>query len=368
MVVGADPRGGEGRGVVAAASYEARVHGIRSAMPIGEAYRRCPEAAFIRPDGKLYARASRAVRELFRAVTPDVEVVSIDEAYLDLTGTERLHGEPRAAAEKLRRTIADRTRLPASMGLGSTKTIAKIASEFAKPNGFLHVLPGAERVFLDNLPLARMPGIGPKTRERLERANLRRVGDLVRVGPEVVGSLLGERGTELCSRAEGLDRSRVVSRDRPKSISRETTFDEDTSDIAHCEAILFRLGEHACHDLRAHGLTARTITLKLRYDDFTTVTRSVTLDAATDNDHKVGVEARRLYRQLSRRAPVRLIGVGLSNLDDVAPQGDLFATRRSRSWERLTTPIDRLRDRFGFDAVQLGTTLDLHRPRDGDSE
>lgn len=360
VVVGADPRGGKGRGVVAAASYEAREFGIHSAMPIGEAWRRCPDAAWLRGSPDLYRRAARAVRSIFERFTPAVEPVSIDEAYLDLSGTERLHGDPAATAERLRTAIVEETRLPVSMGLGTSKTIAKIASTLAKPAGFLRVFPGREAAFLAPLPLARMPGIGPATRERLESFNLRTLGDLARIDPELMSAMFGEHGRSLSARSVGKDEGAVEARERPKSISRETTFEDDTADVAYCEAVLGYLAERACRDLRGHGLTARTVTLKLRYRDFTTVTRRTTLDTPTDADRTVAEAARRLFRAAwARRVNVRLLGVGLANLVDAAPQLDLFAEPRDAAWERLLAPLDRLRDRWGFGAVKTGTTWAL---------
>lgn len=365
VVVGADPRGGRGRGVVAAASYEARAHGIRSAMPIGEAYRRCPAAAWLPGSPDLYRRAARAVRSVLARFTPAVEPVSIDEAYLDLTGTERLHGPPRATAERIRRAIRDETRLPVSMGLATTKAVAKIASDLCKPGGFLEVLPGREAAFLAPLPLERMPGIGPATRERLWQFNLRTLGDLARLDPELATGVFGDYGASLSARARGSD-ERVVSGDEPpKSVSRECTFEADTADVEFCESMLWYLSERAARDLRSHRLTARTVTLKLRYRDFTTLTRSHTLNTPTDSERQVAGVARDLFRAAyARRVSVRLLGVGLSNLVSAAPQLDLFSAPRELAWERLIGPLDGLRDRFGFGSVRAGSSILLSRSGD----
>lgn len=359
VVVGADPRGGKGRGVVAAASYEARAYGLHSAMPMREAWRLCPHAVYLPGSFDRYRDAARAVRRVFRRFTPAVDPVSIDEAYLDLTGTDRLHGPPAATAERIRRAIREETGLPASLGLASSRTVAKIASELAKPEGFLWVWPGREAAFLAPLPLERMPGIGPATLEALKRFNLRRLGDLARLDPELLGLAFGERGPQLFARARGEDDgAEIAPRELPKSISRECTFGEDTTDPAFCEAMLHYLTERACRDLRGHRMTARTVTLKLRYRDFTTVTRSATLMTPTDSDRVVAGTARDLFRvAYARRVQVRLLGVGLSNLIRAAPQLDLFADPRELAWERLLAPLDRLRSRYGFDAVRSGPTL-----------
>ncbi len=367
VVVGADPRGGHGRGVVAAASYEARVFGIHSAMPIGEAYRRCPDGVYVTGHRELYARAARAVRHVFAQFTPAVEPVSIDEAYLDLTGTERLHGPPAETAERIRSAILEQTRLPVSMGLGTTKTIAKIASELAKPEGFLRVLPGREAAFVAPLPLRCLPGVGPATRKRLVKYNLKTVGDLVRLDQDILTNVLGEQGSHFVARATGGDGTRVASRVYPKSVSRECTFDIDTTDLRFCEAMLFYLSERACHDLRTQHLTARTVTLKLRYHDFTTVSRSITLSSPTDSDRAVAKAAGELFRAACGPRPkIRLLGVGLSNLVAEAPQLELFASPRARAWDRLMGPIDRLRKRYGIDAVRSGPTLALRDPSEVD--
>ena len=358
VVVGADPRGGRGRGVVAAASYEARVYGIHSAMSISEAYRLCPDAVWLPGRPSLYAKAGRAVRRLFRRVTPAVEPVSIDEAYLDLSGTERLHGPPAVTADRLRRRILDETGLSASLGLATSKVVAKIASELAKPAGFLHVWPGHEAALLSPLPIDRMPGIGPAMRARLHEFNVRTLGDLAGIDAPFLQAAFGEWGPLLHDRARGEDGVEVHEQERPKSVSRETTFDEDTTDLERCEAVLFHLAERAARDLRSHGLTARTVVLKLRYRDFTTITRRTTLATPTDSDRVIAAQARDLFRgAYARRVAVRLLGVGLVNLVDAAPQLDLFAEPRALAWERLVGALDRLRDRWGFDAVRTGPTL-----------
>jgi nucleotidyltransferase/DNA polymerase involved in DNA repair len=364
VVVGADPRGGRGRGVVAAASYEARVFGVHSAMPIGEAYRRCPDGVYVGGHRDLYARAARAVRRVFAQFTPAIEPVSIDEAYLDLTGTERLHGPPARTAERIRSAVLEQTRLPVSMGLGTTKTIAKIASDLAKPEGFLQVLPGREAVFLAPLPLRCLPGVGPATRERLVKYNLKTVGDLARLDQDILTGVLGEQGSHFLARATGGGGGRVASRDHPKSVSRECTFDTDTTDLEFCEAMLFYLSERVCHDLRTQRLSTRTVTLKLRHHDFTTVARSITLPSPTDSDRTVAKTARELFHAACGPRPkIRLLGVGLSNLVAEAPQLELFASPRALAWDRLMAPLDRLRKRYGPDAVRSGPTLAL-RDRD----
>jgi DNA polymerase-4 len=302
------------------------------------------------------------VRAVLQRFTPAVETVSIDEAYLDLSGTERLHGPPRATAERIHRAIREETRLPVSMGLATTKAVAKIASDLCKPEGFLEVWPGREAAFLAPLPLDRMPGIGPATRERLWQFNLRTLGDLARLDPELVTGVFGDYGASLSARARGADERAVHADEPPKSVSRECTFEEDTADVEFCESMLWYLSERAARDLRSHRLTARTVTLKLRYRDFTTVTRSHTLASPTDNERQVAGVARDLFRAAyARRVSVRLLGVGLSNLVAAAPQLDLFAAPRELAWERLIGPLDGLRDRFGFGAVRAGSSILLAR-------
>jgi len=352
VVVGGDP---DGRGVVAAASYEARKYGIHSAMPLRTAQRLCPHAIFLHSNLQDYAGYSRRVYRIFERYTPDVQAVSIDEAYLDLTGTERLHGPGIAAAEKIKIEIKERLGLTASVGVATNRLVAKVASELAKPNGLCAVTAGFEASFLAPLAIGRLPGVGEATKERLRTLGVRRMGQLARIDKDVLERAFGKMGVWLHERSNGIDASPVEVRSLPKSISRETTFDEDTADTAKMERTLFRLVERVGRALRKEKLQARCITLKLRYSDFRTVTRSVTLREGTDLDAVIYEHVKELFlRAYARRARVRLLGVGASHFTSGAWQERFVGELDVRKLKRLYKAIDTVRDRYGEDALRLG--------------
>lgn len=349
VVVGGDP---SGRGVVASASYEARRYGIHSAMPAGEAKRRCPQLIFVRGNFEAYKRASEAVGKILERCTPLVEWASIDEAYLELTGTERLFGAAVETADKLRRAIERRLRLSASIGIGTNKLIAKIASNRCKPRGLMQVFPGKEEAFLAPLPVGELPGIGPRMQERLRFLGVRTLGELRRLDPQALGAVFGSLGPWLVARAAGRDCSPVARDTDPKSVSRETTFPDDTNDRALLEEILFRLCGEVGSRLRGKSLRGRTVTLKIRYADFHTITRSVTARRPLDLDHEIYAAALKLMEAaLNRRVRVRLLGVGLTNLEVHARQLDLFASSEQRQREALTLQVDAIRRRYGYEAI-----------------
>ena len=352
VVVGGDP---DGRGVVAAASYEARKYGIHSAMPLRTAKRLCPHAVFLHSNLQDYAGYSRRVYRIFERYTPDVQAVSIDEAYLDLTGTERLHGPGIAAAEKIKLEIKKRLKLTASVGVATNRLVAKVASELAKPNGLCAVLPGFEASFLAPLKIGRLPGVGDTTKERLVALGVRRIGQLAQIDKDLLVRAFGKMGLWLHERSNGIDTGGVEARSLPKSISREPTFDEDTADTAKMDRTLFRLVERVGRALRKEGLQARCITLKLRYADFRTVTRSVTLREGTDLDAVIHEHVKELFgKAYTRRARVRLLGVGASHFTSGAWQESFVGELDVRKLKRLYRAIDTVRDRYGPDALRLG--------------
>jgi DNA polymerase-4 len=357
VVVGGDP---DGRGVVAAASYEARKYGIHSAMPLRTAKRLCPHAIFLHSDLQNYAAWSRRVCRVFERFTPDVQAVSIDEAYLDLTGTERLYGPGIAAAEQIKLEIKERVGLNASVGLATNKLVAKVASELAKPNGLCAVFPGGEAAFLAPLKIGRLPGVGAATTERLATLGVRRVGQLARLDKDLLERTFGSTGVWLHERANGIDPSPIETRGLPKSISRETTFDEDTADLERMERTLFRLVERVGRALRKEKLQAKTITLKLRYSDFSTVTRSVTFGEGTDLDAVIYDHVKALFRKAyTRRGRVRLLGAGTSNFVSAAWQPPLVVDDLDvGKLKSLYKAIDKVRDRFGTDALRVGKEED----------
>ena len=362
VVVGGQPNR---RGVVSAASYEARRYGIHSAMPLRTAGRLCPHAVFLEGRHDLYAAWSDRVAEILARYSPVVEMASIDEAYLDFSGTERLLGPPMAAAHALLSEITAKTRLPCSAGLARTRLVAKVASDQAKPRGLLWVPAGAEADFLAPLGVRRIPGIGKVTEAALLKLGIERVGQLAAMEQERLNELFGQWGTALYRKSRGEDSYEFVVDAEPKSISHSHTFGEDTRDRALLDAMLSRLCQKAGKRLRDSGLDARTVTLRLRYASFETVTRSKTLPEASHLDPLFLEALRQLFqRTLDHRRAVRLIGVELGTMSHGEGQLDLLDAARREKLEKLARATDKLRDRFGCDKVQLGGSL----RRDCDNE
>ncbi len=351
------------RGVVAAASYEARKYGVHSAMPLRTAAKLCPHAIFLDGHPERYREYSHRVHEILLEFTPQVSMASIDEAYLDMTGTERLWGPPLRAATLLHDRIGRRTGLNCSIGAATSKMLAKICSDFAKPNGIAWVPPGMEASFLAPLDVSRIPGVGRVTAERLREIGVRRIGDLARLDEDFLLRRFGQWGLALAGKARGADagawfEGEIGAYEDPKSISHEHTFSEDVRDPALLEATLARQAEKVGRRLREHRLFARTVELKLRYSDFTTLSRSKTLPEATDVDADLIAVSRELFRRTWKSgAPVRLIGMGVSGLDEAQGQVSLLeAERRERARQALAA-ADRIRDRFGEKSVQLAAGM-----------
>lgn len=315
------------RGVVATASYEARRFGVRSAMPMAQARRRCPNAAFLVPRFTLYRQVSEQVMALLHRLSPLVEPLSLDEAFVDLAagafGEEPL--DPRRIGERLRRDIRAVTGLTGSVGLAASKMLAKIASERAKPDGLVVIQPGTERDLLAPLPVRTLPGVGPATEQTLRRVGITTVGEVVAAGHEEMVRLLGRaHGAALHTMALGIDERPVVAERDAKSISVEDTFDEDVTDRLRVRQEIGRLAERCARRLREAGRSARTVMIKVRRYDFSTLTRSETLRGPTDDVRLLRETAARLLESVDTTAGVRLLGVGVSGLADFS-QGDLFA-------------------------------------------
>jgi DNA polymerase-4 len=357
VVVGGQP---DQRGVVSAASYEARRYGIQSAMPLRTAGRLCPHAVFLEPHHQLYAEWSDRIAAILAQYSPRVEMASVDEAYLELAGTERLLGAPLAAAHALRCTIWENTRLPCSIGLARTRLVAKVASDQAKPAGLLWIPAGSEAAFLALLPVRKIPGIGPVTERALNGLGIEFVGQLAQVPLERLEQIFGQWGLALHNKARGEDTYEFLEDAEPKSISQHHTFAEDTGDAAAIEAMLSHLCQKAGKRLREAGLHAGTVTLVLRYAGFETITRARTLATPTDLDQDIGRVARELLAQ--HRDPqrkVRLVGISLSSILHGGRQLDLLDSARREKLEKLARASDGLRERFGFDKIQLGGSLRL---------
>ncbi len=348
VVVGGDP---DGRGVVASASYEARSCGVRSAMPSRRARELCPEVVFLRGHHHLYGDCHRKVRSVLERHVPVIEAASIDEFYLDLSGCTLLHGAILPLLRRLREEIAAELGLPSSAGLAGNKLVAKIASGIAKPQGTLWVPAGAEADFL--APLRILPGVGPATERELTALGIRRIGHLASFPERVLAGILGRWGKDLARKARGISDSPVSEEGERKSVGHEITFREDTADPGYLEAVLCRLVEKAAWRLRRKGFRAGGLTLKVRYADFRTITRSRTLPP-TDRDGDFYRTARELLGEsVSRRVRVRLLGVSLDRLRRGEEQLDLFSPAGERKRRRLFPAVDRLRKKFGFDVLTL---------------
>lgn len=360
VVVGGSP---ETRGVVAAASYEARQFGVHSAMPMGQAFRLCPDLIRVGGSHGMYSRASKAVFELIGNYTPLVEKVSVDEAYLDLSGTHHLFGNALDAADSMRREVKERLRLDLTIGISSNRLVSKVASGFAKPCGLFDVRPGQEPRFFAPLPVKVMPGIGPVTAKRLRDFHIDQLGVLASTDGWFLEEVFGSYGASMQRRARGVDETPVCPPwDRPerKSLGHERTFAEDIDDLKVLRGRLQKLLEKACVELRSAGFLARTLSVKVRYADFVTVTRDFTLPSPSDHDLEWWeVAQQQLERLLKRRTLVRLLGVRFTGLERGFWQGGLFEKERVVQRERIAVQ-DRIRKKYGEQSVQSGDRLWLH--------
>jgi len=357
VVVGGRP---QGRGVVASASYEARAFGLHAGMPLATASRLCPQAIFIEGSFPKYRHASERFMTILADFSPYVEPLGLDEAYLDVTGFESIYGSIHQMAVKIKQRIKEELGLCASVGIASCKVVAKIASELSKPDGLVEIAAGNERSFLAPLPVAKLPGIGRKTERILNGLGINTIEKLSIMSLGALKSHFGAFGEVLHRFARGIDNREVEPPAATKSISRETTFGKDNRDHPLLKATLRYLGERVGAELRQQGKQARAITLKLRYADFTTITRRHTLSQTTDSDQTIfdtGVKL--LDKALSQeRQPVRLIGIGVSNLVESGRQLDMLDSSARRQ-EELNRAIDRIRNKYGFTAIQTGRTLKL---------
>ena len=352
------------RGVVAAASYAARKYGVHSAMPLRTASKLLPkDAIFVEGHPDRYRDCSRKVREVLQSFTPALEMASIDEAYLDMTGTERLHGPPLRAAHALHAAMLERTHLKCSIGISAARMVAKVASDQAKRNGILWVMPGYEPAFLAPLDVRKIPGVGKVTEQNLHALGIRKVGDLARLDEDFLEERFGRWGLALAGKSRGHDAggwfdAEIGCDEDPKSISHEHTFNVDTADAQQIEATLARLSEMVARRLREARLYARTVQLKLRYSDFTTITRAHTLSTATQLDTEVLVPIRELWRKnwTAGRA-VRLLGVQVSSLEHEEGQMGLLEAERHERWKDALSAADKLRDKFGEGAVSLASGM-----------
>jgi nucleotidyltransferase/DNA polymerase involved in DNA repair len=359
VVIGADPRGGRGRGVVSTASYEARRFGVGSAMPISKAYRLCPQGIYLPPDMEKYAAVSKEVMAILRRFTTVVEPLSIDEAFLDVTKSRRAFGDGETIARALKEAIRQETQLTASVGVAASKLVAKVASDMRKPDGLVVVPPGTEAAFLAPLPIRRLWGVGPKMEERLAKLGIVTIGDLAASPPEDLEFRLGTHGHDLSKLARGED-DREVLADSPeaKSLGAEHTFDQDTADPVRLRATLRDLMDTVARRLRAHGLEGRTLTLKYRDETFRTVTRAQTYDRPTNESNALFEVALKLFEGVHRGGKVRLLGVSVSHFQETrAGQLDLFSAPGPLPPSRADRLRDELHRRFGPEAATRASLL-----------
>lgn len=359
VIVGGDPNA---RGVVAAASYEARRFGVHSAMPLRTAKRLCPQAVFVHARHDRYGEASDRVFEILEAFAPVVEPVSIDEAYLDLTGTDRLYGSSAATVRRLRAAIREKTGLPSSAGIGTSKLVTKVTSGLAKPDGQIEVPAGGEAAFLAKLDVNVIPGVGKVGEGKLRAGGIATIGDLTRLGRGRLEAWLGDTGVWLWECSQGIDDRPVELPGEPKSIGRETTLARDSSDAELLESTLHHLAERAAARLRRHHLRARTVTVKFRTSNFQTFTRARSLPAPTDLDTKLIPVALDLFRKIFHdehggHAKVRLIGASFSGLSHDPAQIDLLDGEREKRLERLVRGVDAVRERYGSGAIVMGKAM-----------
>lgn len=355
--------GGAGtRGVVMSASYEARSFGVRSAMPAVRARRLCPDLVFVPPDFESYKAHSNRFREVLLAVTPLVEPIALDEAFLDVSGAVLLFGAPAAIGERIRRDVRADVGVSCSVGVGPTKLIAKLASAHAKPDGLVEVRAGEVGAFLDPLPARALWGIGEKTMEILSRLGVKTVGDLGRTPPVVLARLLGDQHARgLHALARGVDDRAVVPYEPPKSVSHEETFDRDLDDEEELLREILALSQRVGARLRADGYRARTVTLKVRLANFTTLTRSRTIDPATDVAADLYKITTDLFRALpGARRRIRLLGVAGTGL--VAAGEEQLALLRGERWSEVERAVDRIEKRFGRGSAMPAALID-RRPR-----
>jgi nucleotidyltransferase/DNA polymerase involved in DNA repair len=355
VIVGADPKGGAGRGVVATCSYEARRFGVHSAQPISVAYKKCPGAVFIRGQHEKYSRESRRIRRILEDFTPEIEPVSIDEAFLDLTGSYHFYRSARGAAEALRGRILRDTGLTASVGVAPVKFVAKIASDLCKPDGLLVVPPKDVGSFLRPLPVGRLWGVGPKNQAVLNSLGISTVGELARFSQAALIKKMGECGARLYQLARGIDPRPVLGDEDVKSVSHEHTFEEDQGDFDPILKTIFSLTEQVSRRLRKDGLKGRSVSVKIRTQGFVTRTRARTLPCGVNLIDDIYPVAEDLFRTFFRPGMrVRLVGVRVARFEDLYVRDSLFEDESRERKDRVQTAMELIKDKFGERAIRRG--------------
>ena len=355
VIVGGDP---ERRGVVASASYEARPFGIHAGMPLSQARRLCPQAILIRANFSRYKDASSKFMKILGDFSPNIEPLGLDEAYLDVTGYEEPYGSPQKLARALKERIYEELELTASVGIGTCKVVAKIASDLCKPDGVLEIVPGGEQAFFNPLPVARLPGVGKKTEQTLKEMGVTTIGELASLPLDTIKRQFGATGAVVHSYARGIDNRKVEAPGEAKSISQQLTFGRDTLDHNFLEANLHNLCQEVCQELRSQNKRARCVAIRLRYADFKTITRQVILKEASDVTQVVFATAQQLLSKAlaKQEKPIRLIGIRISSLVGEEKQLPMFDSGTEKP-EHLDKAIDRIRRKYGSTAIKTGNGI-----------
>ena len=351
--------GTSNRGVVSASSYEARRFGVRSAMPIFQARQKCPDGVFIPPRMARYKEISKEIMAILRKFSPQVEVVSIDEAYMDISGSQRLHGNPEAVARDIKKTIKETLGLTCSVGVAPVKFLAKVASDMDKPDGLTIIPPADMAQFIERLPIQKVAGVGKKTFLRLESMGIKTLGDVNRFPPKMLLDRLGKFGQRLIELAAGRDRSSVTPWSPHKSVSSERTLGEDTRDKNVLHKYLLKQSEEVARQLRKAGVKAKTITLKIKHADFKQYTRSKTISTPTRSSETIYQHAAGLLDSYDLTQRLRLIGVGTSGFQSAGQpvQLSLFdrVEKNDKSWEVVDRTVENITQKFGRDAIKRGS-------------
>ncbi|MGD2268975.1 MAG: DNA polymerase IV [Desulfobacterales bacterium] len=348
--------GSAARGVVSAASYEARKYGVHSAMPIFQAKQKCPKGVFVRPRFERYKEVSRQIMSLLQEFTPLVEPVSIDEAYMDIRGCDKLHGSPEEIGALIKKIVKQTADLTCSVGIAPNKFLAKIASDMDKPDGLVVILPEHVQQFIDELPIQKVPGVGHKTAQQLKLLGIRTLGDMKKYPEELIQSRLGKNGKRLLELADGIDDTPVTPSSPHKSVSSESTLSQDTRNTELLNTLILRHSEDVAKQLRKMGLRAKTVTLKLKHADFKQVTRSTTLTVPLQSSDKIYFAASRLLADYPLKKQVRLIGVGVTGLvpANLPLQLNLFEEIKIKGdhWEKVDRALDTITQKFGKNAIK----------------
>ena len=364
VIVGADPKGGAGRGVVATASYEARKYGVHSALPISLAYQRCPHAVYLRGRYERYSEISRQLIATLNEFTPVIEKISIDEAFLDITKSLALFGSAEKIGYQIKKRIYDDLGLVASIGIAPNKFLAKVASDLEKPDGFVVVKEGEEKEFLKSLPISRLWGVGKKTEAALKQMDIETIGQIAHMPEQDLSRRFGKWGSALWRLANGIDHRSVKPWETQKSISQETTFDEDTGDEEAIHKTLLGLAESLSRLMRKSKLKGRTVTLKIRLEDFSTFTRSKTLSDFVDSTQILKGVAIGLYKKFNKKnMKVRLLGIGVSQLNSVSGEQLGLFDQEAPLDAKMTKLLDSLQDKYGEGAVKRAALLDKTKPQ-----